>query len=99
MRLPETEHEYRNALVDAAEVGARKVLIDLGLSKPHMKLREAYRAYGERVVKRWIAEGLVEVKKDGPRNASVRIDRMQLESIAKTCNRATYLSTKEREEL
>ena len=92
MRLPETEHEYRNALVDAAEVGARKVLTELGLAKPYMKLREAYRAYGEGKVKRWIAEGLVEVKKDGPRNSSLRIDRIQLESLAKTSNRAHFFA-------
>lgn len=98
MRLPETEHEYLNSMVDVAELGARKILIELGLSKPYMKLREAYRVYGENVVKRWIAEGLLDVKKDGPRNASVRLDRMQLEAIAKTCNRATYLTTEERKQ-
>ncbi len=94
--LPQTETEFRNALVDAAHVGAQKALVDLGLAKPYLKLREAYRAYGEAIVKRWIAEGLVKVKKDGPRNASVRIDRIQLESVARTCNRATYLTTEER---
>lgn len=99
MRLPETELEYRNSLIDAAEVGAKKVLIELGLAKPFLKLREANRLYGEATVRRWIQEGLVDIKKDGPNNSAVRIDRMQLETIAKTSNRATYLTMKERKEI
>jgi hypothetical protein len=30
------------------------------------------------------------------RNASVRIDRIEIETVAKTANRASYLTTEER---
>lgn len=96
LTLPRTETEYRNALLDAAEMGAQKALIEVGLLKPYFKLREAQRRYGEAIVNRWIREGLITPIKDGGRTASVRIDRMQIEAIAKTCNRANYLTTEER---
>lgn len=94
--LPQTEIEYRNALIDAAEVGAKKALQDAGLIKPYLKLREAHRLYGEAVVNRWIKEGLILAIKDGNRNASIRISRIQIETVAKTANRASYLTTEER---
>jgi len=94
--LPQSETEFRNALVDAAHVGAQKALVDLGLAKPYLKKNEAYRIYGARIVKRWIREGLVKEIKDGDRTASVRLSRIDLETIARTCNRSTYLTTEER---
>ncbi|MCE5321295.1 MAG: hypothetical protein LLF93_09395 [Bacteroidales bacterium] len=94
--LPQTEVEYRNALIDAAEIGATKALIELGITKPYLKLSEAKRKYGPAIVVRWEKEGLITFLKDGNRNASVRIDRIQIETIAKACNRATYLTTEER---
>ena len=96
MLLPQTETEYRNALIDAAEIGARKALEAAGLMKPYYKLREAQRLYGSSVVNRWILEGLVHAIKDGNRNASVRINRLQIEIVAKTSNRSNYLTTQER---
>lgn len=96
LKLPQTEIEYRNALIDAAELGAQKALVEMGQLKPYLKKREAYRMYGESVVNRWIMEGLITPIKDGTRNASVRIDRIQLETVSKACNRASYISTEER---
>ena len=96
MRLPETEIEFRNALIDAAELGATKALMDAGVLKPYLKLREAQRLYGKAVVNRWINEGLITTIKDGERTASVRIDRLEIQTVAKTCNRATYQNTEER---
>ena len=96
LRMPQTELEFRNALVDAAEAGATKALMDVGLLKPYLKLREAQRLYGEAIVNRWIREELVRVIKDGTRNASVRIDRLELLTVARTANRATYLTAEER---
>jgi hypothetical protein len=94
--LPQTEIEFRNALIDAAEIGAKKALQEMGLIKPYLKLREAYRLYGESIVKRWIQEGLIKPLKDGDRNASVRISRLEIDTVARTCNRANYLTTSER---
>lgn len=99
LRMPQTELEYRNALIDAAEAGATKALMDVGLLKPYLKLREAQRLYGVAIVNRWIREGLVRVIKDGTRNASVRIDRLELLTVARTANRASYLTTEERKGL
>ncbi|KAB2836070.1 MAG: hypothetical protein F9K49_02575 [Caedimonadaceae bacterium] len=96
MRMPETEIEYMNALIDAAKLGATKALQETGFIKPYLKLREAQRLYGQAVVNRWISEGLITPVKDGERTSSVRIDRMEIEAVAKTCNRATYLTTVER---
>lgn len=96
MILPQTEIDYRNALIDAANIGAMKAMIELGAIKPFLKQREAFRLYGESVVKRWIKEGLIHPIKDGDRTASVRIDRVQIASVAMTANRASYLTTEER---
>jgi hypothetical protein len=96
LRIPETELEFRNALIDAAEVGAKKALVEAGRLTPFLKLKESQKMYGASVVNRWIKEGLITTIKDGSHNASVRIDRIQIETIAKTCNRATYLTTEER---
>jgi hypothetical protein len=85
--LPQTEIEYRNALIDAAELGAKKALEEMGLIKPFIKLGEAQRMYGTKIVNRWIKDGLINPVKDGVRNSTVRIDRIQIETISKTANR------------
>ena len=99
MRLPKTEIEFRNALIDAGEIGANKALQKVGLLRPFLKLREAQRIYGESVVNRWIQEGLLQPVKDGERNSTVRIDRIQIETVAMTSNRASYINTEERKQL
>jgi hypothetical protein len=95
LRLPETETEFRNALVDAAELGALKALAHVGALKPYISMREAFRRYGEAIVKRWIDEGIVTPHQDGP-GAKKRIDRVGIEAIARASNRASYLTKSER---
>lgn len=99
MILPQSEIEFRNALIDAAELGAKKALEQVGLIKPYLKLREAQRMYGGSIVNRWIQEGLINIIKDGQRNASVRINRIEIETVSKTCNRSNYLTTEERKSI
>jgi hypothetical protein len=96
LRLPESKTEYRNALIDAAELGAQKALIEADMLRPYLNLRQAQRKYGAAIVKRWHEEGLIRFIKDGNYTASIRIDRIQIEAIAKACNRATFLTTEER---
>ena len=96
MRLPESEREFRNALVDAAEVGAMKALIETNQLKPYLSKREANRKYGTAIVNRWIKERLIWPIQDGTSSAKMRIDRIQIETVAKASNRATYLLTEER---
>ena len=99
MRLPETELEYMRSLADAAELGAKRALQEAGLLKPYLKKQEARRLYGPAVVDRWIREGLVRVIKDGDSSSNNRISRTEIEAVAKTANRITYLTTKERQSL
>ena len=94
--LPQTEIEYRNALIDAANIGAMKALAEIGSIKPYLKLNEAKRKYGSAIVIRWEKEGLIKLIKDGDNNASVRISRIEIETVAMTANRASYLTTEER---
>jgi hypothetical protein len=92
-------HELRNLLMDAAELGAKKALINAGKLKPYLKKSEAYRLYGRSVIDRWIEERLITPRKDGDYSATWRIDRIELEAVAKASNRTTYLSVNERGKL
>lgn len=96
LKLPESRIEYINALRDASEMGAMKALEQAGLLKPYLTERAAKKKYGPAVVDRWIRERLVTVIKDGDRTAKKRIDRLQIEAVAKSANRSTYLTTEER---
>lgn len=93
IQIPQTEIEFRNALIDAAEVGARKALIDVGVISPMMKLTDAYRMYGKHDVDKWIRMGLVRKIKDGDRNHAVRIDRMEIAGVAKVAQREAFFQT------
>lgn len=84
IQLPETEIEYRNALIDAAELGATKALIEIGQLKPYFKLSEANKLYGRSNVKKWIEADLVKPIKHGERNSMVWIDKIQIMTVAKT---------------
>lgn len=87
----------RRLLTDAAELGAKRALIDAGLDTTVFNQKQAERFIGSsKELERWNAEGLVKRYKDGDRNSRVRYDRMQLEILAKTSNRTTYLNTNER---
>ncbi len=84
------DHEYRRALLDAAEIAAQKVLVSTGQLKPYLSLNQAYKQYGRATVERWAREGLIKLIKDGDNNSKVRIDRLQIEAVARTSNRASY---------
>lgn len=78
--------------------GALRALEMAGLLKPFLKLSEAQRLYGEATVRRWIREGLINPVKDGDATSTVRIDRLQIEAVSKSANRATYMSLEEMRE-
>lgn len=88
--------ELRNLLKDAAELGATKALISVGQIPEMISQTDAYKLYGESVVKRWVREGLVKRHKDGDATSKVRYSRIDLDLLARSNNRATYLPTKER---
>ncbi|SHE69530.1 hypothetical protein SAMN05444405_102310 [Bacteroides luti] len=89
--------ELKNLLSDAAEIASVKILVELGHLPATLSKREAYRKYGEGVVKRWISEGLIKVRKDGNSTSKCRLNRMELETLSKANNRLTYKSTAERQ--
>lgn len=91
-----TRTELQKMLLGAAQLGAEVALAKVGKLKPYLKKAEAFRMYGQGVVERWIKEGLVTPIKDGNDSASWRLDRTELEAVAKTSNRHTYLTVNQR---
>ena len=89
-------YELKSMLMGAASQGALKALISIGAISPTLSKREAYRVYGEGVVKRWIEEGLLTVRKDGNNTSKCRISRLEIEALSIANNRISYLTTAER---
>ena len=98
IRMPQSEREFVSVLMEAADLGAQKALIEADLLRPYISLAAANRKYGEGTVERWSQERLIEIIQDGP-GSNYRIDRIQIEAVAKTANRHTYLSVQERNEI
>jgi hypothetical protein len=96
MDITMPKHILMALLQDAAELGASAVLAKSGILKPYISKSDAYRMYGESAVDRWIAEGLVTPRKDGGHSAKWRIDRQEIEAVAKASNRPSYTAVKER---
>jgi hypothetical protein len=90
IRLPETELEMKNTIESVVVLTTKTVLSQLGLLKPYLSLNEAHKKYGEGTVDRWIREGLIHKIKDGNGNSPVRINRIEIESVAETSNRAEW---------
>jgi len=83
-------------LADATELGATAALWKVGVLRPYLSKADVYRMYGETTVDRWIDEGLVTPRKDGGHSAKWRIDRVEIESVAKASNRPSYSLVKQR---
>lgn len=90
-------YELKNLLYDVGQMAITGSRIASGDLSPTLSKREAYRIYGEGVVKRWIEEGLLTIRKDGNNTSKCRISRIEIEALAKANNRITYLSTAERQ--
>lgn len=90
-------HELQVALTKAAELGARRALIASGLENPTIKRPEAIKLYGQANIDRWKKEGLLKPIQDGFK-AGYRYSVIELESIAKTCNRTCYTTVIRRRE-
>ena len=95
VRIPQSERELITLLMEAAELGAKKALIEADLLKPFISMSAARRKYGESTVERWFSEGLIDLIQDGP-GSNYRIDRLQIEAVAKTANRCSYMTVEER---
>lgn len=80
---------------DAAELAATSVLTRTGAITPYVSKSQAIKIVGgEATLNRFISEGLIDVRKDGPRNSKVRISRVQLEAVLKVSNRPSYRGLK-----
>jgi len=94
------EKHLKDLLADAVEIGFKKGLMTGSVSetklKPYISKKQASNLYGRAIVDRWIKEGLVKEIKDGDNSSTIRIDRIQLEIIAKSSNRSSFITTEER---
>ena len=88
--------ELKNLLADAVAIGGRMIQIETKQISPYISKNEAYKLYNRRVVDRWIREGLVKEIKDGDSNHKIRIDRIQIESVAAASNRVSFFKNRER---
>jgi len=81
----------QSMLADAAEIGANIALTKAGLLGATISKSQAYRMYKRGKVDKWIRDGVLEVHKDvGASSSKWRIDRAQIEAIAKSDNRPAY---------
>jgi hypothetical protein len=84
-------HILTRVIDAAAELGAIQALVQTGQLKPYLKKAEAFRLYGRKQVEHWIAEGAITLRKDGDHSAAWRIDRMEVEVLAKVTDLLHYL--------
>ncbi|MDB5133425.1 MAG: hypothetical protein JWP37_28 [Mucilaginibacter sp.] len=83
-------YELSNLLTDAAELGAKQMAINSGLTPPFLSASQAYKTYGRKLVERWVEEKLITPCKDGDKNHNLRYDSMRLQALAKSSNRIAY---------
>ena len=69
---------------EAAELGAITTLVKTGRCKPFLNKSEAFRCFGRANVEHWLEEGLITKRKDGDHSATWRLDRLELEVIARS---------------
>jgi hypothetical protein len=81
--------ELMVVLANATEEGTEKVLEATCIRPDHLSKSKAYRIYGRSNVDRWLTERLIKI-------SNKKFDRLQLEAIAASSNRMTYLPVAER---
>lgn len=81
MTLKLDEYQLADILKEAADLGAKNVLVSMGLLKPHVSLNDAYKLYARRSVDKLIKEGRLNTVKHGNRNSKVLIDRLELQAL------------------
>lgn len=83
-------HEQTKALEkiieQQIETTVNKTLVGTGSLKRFLKKTEAYRLYGRNAIDRWVSQGLLQSHKDGVSAGVYRIDRFELERVAKHLN-------------
>lgn len=79
---------------NALKNGLRNVDLKYQIRSENLRKSTAYRIYGRTNVDRWLKEKLIEISIDG--NKGTVLNRAELEKIAKSSNRMSYLSVIER---
>jgi hypothetical protein len=69
---------------EAAELGAITTLVKTGQCKPFLNKSEAFRLFGRANVEQWLEDGLIIKRKDGDHSAAWRLDRLELEVVARS---------------
>jgi hypothetical protein len=91
MDLQLTTHQLKIIIRGSAEMGAVIALTKAGKLKPYLKKSEAFRKYGRANIERWIDDGLITIRKDGDHSAVWRIDRIEVEAIARSIELLRYI--------
>ncbi|WP_286850688.1 MULTISPECIES: hypothetical protein [Sphingobacterium] len=82
--LSDLNHYQLCSLLEyVAEITSIKVLIHVGKIRPYLNKSQAERKYGRKLIEEWISRGWITVRKDGDLSAPLRINRLELESIAR----------------
>ena len=84
-------HLFTRIFNCGAELGAITALVKTCQLRPYLKKAEAFRLYGRKHVEHWIEEGLITPRKDGDHSAAWRIDRLEIEAVAKAIDLLRYL--------
>lgn len=85
-----------SALIKAAEDGSKRVIEELSLESQDISFPEAYLQHGRDAIKRWIKEGLLRPVASPKGKRSKMLNKKQLEAVAASSNRVTYLPVRER---
>lgn len=86
--------ELAMLLKNAAEQGVTKALKEEHSVPDRLTKADAYRLYGRSNVDRWLREGLISLHPTDTSQAF--FDRCELESVAASSNRITYLPVADR---
>jgi hypothetical protein len=85
-----SKYQLQSLLQDVAELGALQALATLGLIKPYISQAEALNMVGRADLAKWVQEGLITRIGYGQTSASIRISRVQIESVIKSDKRPSY---------
>ncbi|CAN5175416.1 hypothetical protein BH09BAC6_BH09BAC6_24170 [soil metagenome] len=78
-------------LAAGAELGVVITLVKTGQVKPYLNKSEAFLIYGRSNVENWFEMGWLKQRKDGNYSAAWRIDRIEIEVVAKSIALLNFL--------
>ena len=76
--------QLRKIMTEAAMLGAKQAMVELGSISPFQTQSESYRMYGRKTVEKLISDGLIIAHKSGEKNSRVLLDRLQLSVLVKS---------------